>query len=404
MKKWLINLMNISLVFFTVMITMVVSIPQVKAADVGVVVDLVLLPPIQTAEMYDVFDITIEAQCNGQDVDGISAYLDFDPTYLEVKSVTPGAALPTVLENNYNNTAGTINYSAGKLGKPYPSGTFTVATVTFKKVAEVANTSIDFHTELPRETWAGYGGTPKLRDLTGAIVIFDNMEPTINNIVITNPSPLGSITVLADVTDSLSGVASVKCVYDSAEESMSISSGDTYGGTLPITEPELYNLYIKAIDNAGNTAYSETILLAVYDPSAGFVTGDGWIDLPAGAYVTNPSLTGKATFGFVSKYKKGANIPDGQTEFQFKAGNLNFHSTSYDWLVVTSSDFAKFKGKGTINGEGEYKFMLTACDKDPDTFRIRIWQGEDKDENIIYDNGVEQEIGGGSIVIHTGKK
>lgn len=39
-------------------------------------------------------------------------------------------------------------------------------------------------------------------------------------------------------------------------------------------------------------------------------------------------MTGKATFGFVSKYKKGATLPTGETEFQFKAGNLNFMSTS----------------------------------------------------------------------------
>jgi len=31
-------------------------------------------------------------------------------------------------------------------------------------------------------------------------------------------------------------------------------------------------------------------------PSAGFVTGSGWINSPAGAYVSDPSLTGRATF------------------------------------------------------------------------------------------------------------
>jgi len=40
--------------------------------------------------------------------------------------------------------------------------------------------------------------------------------------------------------------------------------------------------------------------------------------------------TGKATFGFVSKYKKGATVPTGNTEFVFKAADLNFHSTSHD--------------------------------------------------------------------------
>ncbi len=59
----------------------------------------------------------------------------------------------------------------------------------------------------------------------------------------------------------------------------------------------------------------------------------GWITSPAGAYVLDTTLAGKATFGFVSKYQKGATVP-GNTEFQFKVADLNFKSTSYDWLVV----------------------------------------------------------------------
>ena len=116
--------------------------------------------------------------------------------------------------------------------------------------------------------------------------------------------------------------------------------------------------------------------------------------------------TGKASFGFVSKYKKGASVPEGNTEFVFRAADFNFHSSSYDWLVVTGSDYARFKGTGTINGAGDYKFMLWAGDgtgtDGADTFRIKIWEeGESGNENVIYDNGMGQAIGGGSIVVHT---
>jgi hypothetical protein len=146
-------------------------------------------------------------------------------------------------------------------------------------------------------------------------------------------------------------------------------------------------------------------MAVVYDPGAGFVTGGGWIDSPAGAYVPDDTLAGKASFGFVSKYKKGADTPTGNTEFQFHAADLNFHSSSYEWLVVTGSNYAKFKGSGTINGEGDYKFKLWAGDGEPDTFRIRIWEEDEYGvETVIYDNGSDQAIGGGSIVIHTKKK
>ncbi|MCJ7659477.1 MAG: hypothetical protein MUO67_10035 [Anaerolineales bacterium] len=143
--------------------------------------------------------------------------------------------------------------------------------------------------------------------------------------------------------------------------------------------------------------------MAIYDPSGGFVTGGGWFDSPENAYKPDPTLTGKATFGFVSKYKKGANVPEGNTEFQFHAGDLNFHSTSYDWLVVAGTK-AMFKGTGTINGTDEYKFMLSAEDDSPDTFRIKIWTEDEFDvETVVYDNGSDQAIEGGNIVIHTKK-
>ena len=156
---------------------------------------------------------------------------------------------------------------------------------------------------------------------------------------------------------------------------------------------------------------SSTYYIVIYDPDDGFVTGGGWITSPEGAYTADPSLTGKANFGFVSKYKKGQSTPTGNTEFQFKAGDLNFHSDSYDWLVIAGKK-AMYKGTGTINGEGNYGFMLSAIDAkltpstDVDLFRIKIW---DKDtEEIVYDNllGADDDadpttaIGGGNIVIH----
>lgn len=118
-------------------------------------------------------------------------------------------------------------------------------------------------------------------------------------------------------------------------------------------------------------------------------------------------IIGKANFGFVSKYKKGVDVPTGRTEFQFHVADLNFHSDNYDWLLVTGGgDTARFKGEGTINGANDengnpYKFMIWAKD-DPDTFRIRIWSEDDFGvETDVYDNGFDQAISGGSIIIHS---
>ncbi len=99
-------------------------------------------------------------------------------------------------------------------------------------------------------------------------------------------------------------------------------------------------------------------------------------------------------------------MPTGNTEFQFQAGDLNFHSDAYEWLVVNQGGTnAQFKGDGTINGDGapngeNYKFMIWAGDDNPDTFRIRIWWEDNEAEVVVYDNGFNQPIEGGSIVIH----
>jgi len=164
-----------------------------------------------------------------------------------------------------------------------------------------------------------------------------------------------------------------------------------------------------------NTGQAECFYLAVYDPDGGFVTGGRWIMSQEGAYADDPSLTGKANFGFVSKYKKGATVPTGQTQFQFKVADLNFHSDTYDWLVVAGPK-AMYKGTGTINGEGNYGFMLFAIDEeltpstDVDMFRIKIWDKDDGDA-VVYDNQIGDgddanpttAIEGGSIKIHKGE-
>jgi hypothetical protein len=180
----------------------------------------------------------------------------------------------------------------------------------------------------------------------------------------------------------------------------------TGGGATPSYTYDEAGIYDVCLTISDGMIDSEKVctIAVVYDPSAGFVTGGGWIDSPEGAYIPDPTLTGKANFGFVSKYKKGATEPTGQTEFQFQTADLNFHSDSYQWLVVTGSNYARFKGAGTINGEGDYKFMLWAGDNEPDTFRIKIWIEDDASvETVFYDNGFDQTIGGGSIIIHKKK-
>lgn len=251
----------------------------------------------------------------------------------------------------------------------------------------------------------------------------DTAPPTVSNVLASaNPAAVNaSVTLTADVSDVATGgsditaaeysidggtwtaMSAVDGAFDEAAEAVSAALTAS-------AAPGIYNVCVRGTDAQGNTSTAVCTSLVVYDPSAGFVTGGGWIDSPAGAYATDPNLTGKATFGFVSKYQKGKSTPTGQTEFVFNAANLNFHSSAYEWLIVNQAGTnAQFKGSGTINGAGNYSFMLWAGDGDKDTnpstldtFRIKIW--DTATNQVVYDNQADTAISGGNIIVHVPKK
>jgi hypothetical protein len=240
-------------------------------------------------------------------------------------------------------------------------------------------------------------------EFTSDKINIDKTAPVINSVLV-SPGlvPVNTlVTFSVDAGDALSGIAKYEYRMDGG------SWVEMVGGIATFTPDAAYvhEVEFRVTDKADNVAYSGKELLVVFDPDGGFVTGGGWIMSPEGAYAKDPTLTGKATFGFVSKYLKGANTPSGNTQFVFNAGGLNFHSTSYDWLVISGSK-AQYKGYGNLNGESGYQFMLTATDGAVDMFRIKIWKigsGE-----VVYDNQMgsadsaelSTQIGGGSIVIH----
>jgi len=168
-----------------------------------------------------------------------------------------------------------------------------------------------------------------------------------------------------------------------------ITGSHTYAGT------GVYTITLTISDNQNDLGVSTYSYVVIYDSSisSAFVTGSGKI-----------SYSGQqAKFGFNSKYQPGATIPIGQLKFNIPNG-FGFESTSYDWLVVTGSK-SQLKGTGTVNGTGDYYFILTSNDQ-PDKLRLKVWKMTTN--SVIYDNQPGDSdnidpttaIDSGNIVIH----
>jgi alpha-tubulin suppressor-like RCC1 family protein len=247
-----------------------------------------------------------------------------------------------------------------------------------------------------------------------------NTAPAVGAVSISPASvvPVGTvITAFAPYTDPDAGDTHTcstswgdGTVHQGILAASSCSASHTYAA------PGVYLVTMSVTDAAGASGSATYAYVAVYDPSAGFVTGGGWFDSAPGAWSPDPTLGGRAHFGFVARYQKGRSVPEGHTEFQFAAAGLNFRSTSYEWLVVSGGK-ATYAGVGTINGAGSYRFRLSAIDGDaagggPDRIRVRLW--DQSNGQLVYDNqscGSTSDdadactaIGGGAIVVHTAKK
>jgi uncharacterized repeat protein (TIGR01451 family) len=259
-----------------------------------------------------------------------------------------------------------------------------------------------------------------------------NQATCSSTVTVTNPAPVVTITGPASgsifavgtavsftgsFTDNPGGTHTAEWSFDALTEPGIIESTGTVTASFTFTTTGIYSVKLRVDDGCGGSGTATTVngveaLVVIYDPQGQFVTGGGWFNSPAGAYQPNPALTGKANFGLNAKYKNGATVPSGETEFQLKGAGINFHSTAYEYLVIEGPK-AHYRGSGKINGSGDYGFIITLIDGQEaggggaDKFRIKIW---DKNNNnaVVYDTQLNAPdeadpttlLGGGSLVIH----
>jgi hypothetical protein len=159
----------------------------------------------------------------------------------------------------------------------------------------------------------------------------------------------------------------------------------------------VYQPKLVLIDECGNRVERMTDFVVVYDQYCDYTAGSGTFWSPKGAYSNQPNASGRANFGFVARYKLGSKKVDKNAEFQFKTGDLNFHSSSYqDMSLVLTRYKSVLKGRGSVNGQSGYSFMVSTIDSDKkypfnwwyykkvDKVRIKIWKTSTNE--VVYDN------------------
>lgn len=308
----------------------------------------------------------------------------------------------------------TVDYGDGSGPQPlplHPDNTFTLAHVYADD--NPTGTASDIYTVRV----AVHDGADE--GVGAASVTVTNADPVLGGVTLpVAPVALGSpVTASVDFTDVGSEDTHV-AAWNWGDGTATTGPASTAGGAAAshvYATPGVYIVTATVTDDDGGAATAASAgYIVVYDPDGGFVTGGGWLQSPAGACQLNAdcaAATGRASFGFVSRYHRGATVPSGNTEFQFHAGKVNFKSSSYEWLVV-SGNKAQYKGAGTINGAGDYGFLLSARDGQQsggsDTLRMKIW--DRATGTVVYDNQgggdldeATDVIEGGNIVVHSSK-
>ena len=156
--------------------------------------------------------------------------------------------------------------------------------------------------------------------------VVDTTPPVVSNVTLSSYAvPMGSSTSVtltgnvSDVTTGNSNIIAAKysvnglagpwiamTITPSSPASPTVTATANLTGLFATTN--VLNICVTGTDAGGNTSVptaAQCAILAVYDPSGGFVTGGGWIISPVKAGYPYMTVSGKANFGFVSQYKKG---------------------------------------------------------------------------------------------------
>ena len=142
-------------------------------------------------------------------------------------------------------------------------------------------------------------------------------------------------------------------------------------------EPGIYTLTLTITDEAGETTTDSFEYAVMYDPADQKIKGTvKVVDETTSMHLSvnvKPDKKSGVPKGHVRFNPDGAGFADG-----FDATEIAYLLIFGDWAIVT--------GTGTIDGAGEYGFLVSALDQSDkggiDAFRVLIWN----DAGVVFDS------------------
>jgi len=136
-------------------------------------VSLEIAPSSSTVAPSETFTITVQVTSGtAQSVDDVAAYLEFDPTVLQINTLTPlgaAAGLPTeTVAPSFDNVLGQIDYGVSAEGPP-PMAPFDLLTIEFEAIA-AGDVVLSFASTAPRSSDASLSGSSVLTGTVSASI------------------------------------------------------------------------------------------------------------------------------------------------------------------------------------------------------------------------------------------
>ena len=191
-------------------------------------------PDVVTVDQGQNFTVSIDLEANDQEVSVAELFLNYDPAILTIVSITPDLSVFGSELVNDDSQPGLFQYTSGKLGQPFPTGSVPLVDIEFQAIGSGTSAlDIDFETvQTTQKSNVLLGANELLTSVNdGTVTVNTNPEITLEAVPMSFTADLGST---ATQQGTLTGDASDQSTIPTA---ISLTD-DAAWLTLPATAPQ----------------------------------------------------------------------------------------------------------------------------------------------------------------------